>query len=241
MIIHAKGTANFAEKYIIHAIWENIYPPGTMLPSERELADRIGVTRTTLREVLQRLARDGWLTIQHGKPTQVNNFWETSGLNILETITELDQAGAPKLIEHLLEARKSISKIYFKKAIINNREAVIDFMAALEKQDKAENFAEMDYQIHHKLATLSTNPIYVLILNGFKNLYLRVGRYFFSHQAARDITRTYYQEYLNIAKANQHHEVEDFINRYSLALQPLWHEIRSALPIHESPTFEALG
>ncbi|XPE41305.1 GntR family transcriptional regulator [Shigella flexneri] len=39
----------------------------------------IGVTRTTLREVLQRLARDGWLTIQHGKPTKVNNFWETSG------------------------------------------------------------------------------------------------------------------------------------------------------------------
>lgn len=43
------------------------------------------MTRTTLREVLQRLARDGWLTIQHGKPTKVNNFWETSGLNILET------------------------------------------------------------------------------------------------------------------------------------------------------------
>ena len=40
----------------------------THLPSERDLADKIGVTRTTLREVLQRLARDGWLTIQHGKP-----------------------------------------------------------------------------------------------------------------------------------------------------------------------------
>ncbi len=53
------------------------------------LSELIGVTRTTLREVLQRLARDGWLTIQHGKPTKVNNFWETSGLNILETLARL--------------------------------------------------------------------------------------------------------------------------------------------------------
>ncbi|MEJ1267509.1 GntR family transcriptional regulator [Pantoea ananatis] len=48
-------------------------------PAERELSELIGVTRTTLREVLQRLARDGWLTIQHGKPTRVNNFWENFG------------------------------------------------------------------------------------------------------------------------------------------------------------------
>ncbi|MGC6744236.1 GntR family transcriptional regulator [Escherichia coli] len=41
--------------------------PGLFLPAERELSELIGVTRTTLREVLQRLARDGWLTIQHGK------------------------------------------------------------------------------------------------------------------------------------------------------------------------------
>ncbi|VEI44878.1 fatty acid metabolism regulator [Actinobacillus equuli] len=37
------------------------------------------MTRTTLREVLQRLARDGWLHIQHGKPTRVNDVWETAG------------------------------------------------------------------------------------------------------------------------------------------------------------------
>ncbi len=67
---------------IIESIWNNRFPPGTILPAERELSELIGVTRTTLREVLQRLARDGWLTIQHGKPTKVNNFWETSGLNV---------------------------------------------------------------------------------------------------------------------------------------------------------------
>ena len=84
MVIKAQSPAGFAEEYIIESIWNNRFPPGTILPAERELSELIGVTRTTLREVLQRLARDGWLTIQHGKPTKVNNFWETSGLNIPE-------------------------------------------------------------------------------------------------------------------------------------------------------------
>ena len=74
MVIKAQSPAGFAEEYIIESIWNNRFPPGTILPAERELSELIGVTRTTLREVLQRLARDGWLTIQHGKPTRVNNF-----------------------------------------------------------------------------------------------------------------------------------------------------------------------
>ena len=96
MVIKAQSPAGFAEEYIIESIWNNRFPPGSILPAERELSELIGVTRTTLREVLQRLARDGWLTIQHGKPTKVNNFWETSGLNILETLARLDHDSVPQ-------------------------------------------------------------------------------------------------------------------------------------------------
>ncbi len=74
MVIKAQSPAGFAEEYIIESIWNSRFPPGSILPAERELSELIGVTRTTLREVLQRLARDGWLTIQHGKPTRVNDF-----------------------------------------------------------------------------------------------------------------------------------------------------------------------
>ena len=58
MVIKAQSPAGFAEEYIIESIWNNRFPPGTILPAERELSELIGVTRTTLREVLQRLARD---------------------------------------------------------------------------------------------------------------------------------------------------------------------------------------
>ena len=73
-LLRAQSPAALAEEYIVRSIWDDVFPAGTNLPSERDLADKIGVTRTTLREVLQRLARDGWLTIQHGKPTKVMIF-----------------------------------------------------------------------------------------------------------------------------------------------------------------------
>jgi len=54
MIYKAQSPAGFAEEYIVESIWSGRFPPGTILPAERELSELIGVTRTTLREVLQR-------------------------------------------------------------------------------------------------------------------------------------------------------------------------------------------
>ncbi len=123
MVIKAKSPAGFAEKYIIESIWNGRFPPGSILPAERELSELIGVTRTTLREVLQRLARDGWLTIQHGKPTKVNQFMETSGLHILDTLMTLDVDNATNIVEDLLAARTNISPIFMRYAFKLNRDA----------------------------------------------------------------------------------------------------------------------
>ncbi|MDC0612407.1 fatty acid metabolism transcriptional regulator FadR [Vibrio sp.] len=149
MVIKAKSPAGFAEKYIIESIWNGRFPPGSILPAERELSELIGVTRTTLREVLQRLARDGWLTIQHGKPTKVNQFMETSGLHILDTLMTLDTDNATTIVEDLLAARSNISPIFMRYALKANPEKsektilrVIDSCEKLEESSSWEGFIE---------------------------------------------------------------------------------------------------
>ncbi|MBF1227577.1 MAG: fatty acid metabolism transcriptional regulator FadR, partial [Haemophilus parainfluenzae] len=115
-LLRAQSPAALAEEYIVRSIWDDVFPAGTNLPSERDLADKIGVTRTTLREVLQRLARDGWLTIQHGKPTKVNNIWDTAGPSIIETLITLDRQSAPLIIENMLSLRSRMSESYIYEA-----------------------------------------------------------------------------------------------------------------------------
>ncbi|MDF2179532.1 fatty acid metabolism transcriptional regulator FadR [Aliiglaciecola sp. CAU 1673] len=231
MIYKAQSPAGFAEEYIVESIWSGRFPPGTILPAERELSELIGVTRTTLREVLQRLARDGWLTIQHGKPTKVNNFWETCGLNILETLARLDQDGIPELVDQLLAARTSVSAVFIRGAIKNAPEKAAEVLKQhADFPEDGQAFAEMDYRINHDLAFASGNPVYVLMMNGFRGLYARIGGYYFANDKSRNLAKDYYAQLLQLAQNGSHEQVPTLIRKYGIASGKIWHEIRGEMP-----------
>lgn len=227
MVIKAKSPAGFAEQYIVESIWNGVFPPESILPAERELSELIGVTRTTLREVLQRLARDGWLTIKHGKPTKVNNFWETSSLNILETLAHLDQEGMPDLLDNLLSARTNISAIYVQDAIKNDPKKTIELLSSyIDVEDTAEAFSAFDYKVNKELVTASGNSIYLLILNGFKGLYSRIGPLYFSHPVGREITRNYYQKLIDLAKENRVDDAVITVTKYGIESGKVWADLK---------------
>ncbi|EEM1803216.1 fatty acid metabolism transcriptional regulator FadR [Salmonella enterica] len=231
MVIKAQSPAGFAEEYIIESIWNNRFPPGTILPAERELSELIGVTRTTLREVLQRLARDGWLTIQHGKPTKVNNFWETSGLNILETLARLDHESVPQLIDNLLSVRTNISTIFIRTALRQHPDKAQEVLAtAHEVADHADAFADLDYNIFRGLAFASGNPIYGLILNGMKGLYTRIGRHYFANPEARSLALGFYHKLSSLCEQGAHDQVYETVRRYGHDSGKIWHRMQKNLP-----------
>lgn len=233
----AQSPAGLAEEYIIRSIWNNRYAPGSILPAERELSEVIGVTRTTLREVLQRLARDGWLTIQHGKPTRVNNFWETSSLNILDTLAKLEQEKLPQLVEQLFSARTNISVIFIHSALKRDAQSVLAILAERSRlDDSAEAYIDFDYQLYHVLALASGNPIYALIFNGFKSLYRRVGRYYFTDSEARILAMKFYDELAAIAESGNIYSAKNIVRQYGIASTKIWQELRKNL--NESAVFE---
>ncbi len=227
MVIKAQSPAGFAEEYIIESIWNNRFPAGSILPAERELSELIGVTRTTLREVLQRLARDGWLTIQHGKPTKVNNFWETSGLNILETLARLDHESVPQLIDNLLSVRTNIATIFIRTAFRQHPDDALQVLASANQvEDHADAFATLDYNIFRGLAFASGNPIYGLILNGMKGLYTRIGRHYFANPEARSLALGFYHKLSELCSTGQHDQVYETVRRYGRDSGEIWHRMQ---------------
>ncbi|MDO5054488.1 fatty acid metabolism transcriptional regulator FadR [Pasteurella oralis] len=230
-LLKAQSPAGLAEEYIVRSIWNNHFPPGSDLPAERELAEKIGVTRTTLREVLQRLARDGWLNIQHGKPTKVNDIWETSGLNILEVLIRLDSTKLPSFISNVLSARTNISAIYIQKAFKLEPEKSLSVFSALETlEDSAEAYTNFDYDLFRKLAFASDNPVYGLILNSLKGLYSRVGLFYFSNPAARALANAFYVQLRQLCETQQASEVKECIRQYGKDSGVIWAQMQAFLP-----------
>ena len=230
-LLKAQSPAALAEEYIVKCIWNNHFPAGSDLPAERELAERIGVTRTTLREVLQRLARDGWLQIQHGKPTKVNNIWETAGPNILGTILNLDPLSAPLIISNVLSLRTRMSEYYIQEAIrISSAEALLLFDGLDTLEDSAEAFALFDYSLYRQLTFIANKPVYALIFNSFKSTYIQVASLFFEKEEARQLSLAFYQELKDLCQKADHQAVADCLARNRQNSSIRWAEILQQLP-----------
>lgn len=185
--------AAYAEEALVTAILDGTYPPGSKLPGERDLAVQLGVTRPTLRETLQRLDCEGWLTIKQGKSTRVNDFWREGGLSVLGALVRYSEQLPPGFVQNLLEVRLALAPAYTRSAVAHSAETVVACLAEHGKlQDTPEVFAAFDWTLHYTLTVASENPVYTLILNGFAGFYEQMARLYFAQAEARNLSRAFY-------------------------------------------------
>jgi DNA-binding GntR family transcriptional regulator len=85
-----------AERELRQAIVHGTYKPGTQLPTEAELVEMLGVSRTVVREALRTLEEDGLIMRRHGVGTFVRNRPILKNLNLNFGITEMVQSAGLK-------------------------------------------------------------------------------------------------------------------------------------------------
>lgn len=209
---------------LIEAILHGTFPPDSSLPGERQLAEMLCVTRSTLREALQRLDADGWIEIQHGKPTRVRNIWVEGSLNTLAALVKHHPMLPSNFIPQLLEVRRVLAPAYAQAAIERNASAVTtlldDLIASLT--DEPQVFAHADWLLHHRLTVLSTNPIYTLILNGFEGFYEQMAILYFSLAESRASSRRFYEELRRAAGAGDAANASQIVARVMQESIVLW-------------------
>jgi GntR family transcriptional regulator, negative regulator for fad regulon and positive regulator of fabA len=221
--------AVYAEQALVTEILNGAYPPGSKLPAERELAAQLGVTRPTLREALRRLESDGWLCVQQGKPTQVNDFWREGGLNLLSSLVRNSQELPANFIPDLLEVRLAMAPAYTKAAIEHFPTEVADFLEqSKELDDLPLSFASFDWRLHKTLAFYSHNPIYSLILNGFTGFYEQMGCLYFQYLPAQASSRAFYTGLLEAARQKDPQKAESITRTVMQASIVLWQQASQA-------------
>lgn len=202
-------SSDFVENKLIRAVLLGEYPPGSELPPERDLAAKLGVGRPTLREVIQRLERDGWFSVRKGQHTLVKDFWREGNLNTLVNIVQSSEEVSEKFIINLLEVRVAFAPAYVKDAVQCCPAKVVATLTDIDElEDAAEVFAMFDWQLQKKLVNLAQNPIYRLILNSFGAIYVQAARSYFMESENRQLSRQFYQDLLAKAMASDYQGAE---------------------------------
>jgi GntR family negative regulator for fad regulon and positive regulator of fabA len=217
--------AEFAETQLLEAIIDGRYGPGDLLPAERTLAQSLGVTRPTLRETLQRMSKEGWVTIAHGKPTRVNDYLASGGLGVLNTLSRFDRSLSPDMIAHLLEARTLIFPGVAQRAVEKDPAAIQNFLATKVGLDMdAKSFATYDWALQMLMVKITRNPVLKMMFNDFAPVYGRLGQWYFTHETARKMSLEYYGA-LELVLQEKGALVQTLVERTMARAQRFWQEI----------------
>ncbi|HVV24431.1 MAG TPA: GntR family transcriptional regulator [Pseudonocardiaceae bacterium] len=148
---------------IMTAIALGEFTPGQRLPSERELAARLGVSRTTVRDALARVVAAGLLEVRRGRSggAFVRRPWTTESTESARAVRstlgprwdELQSAFDMRLLVEALVARTAAER--------RDEADVKEIRAALEQYETASSMPDAqaaDVRLHHAIARAAKNP-----------------------------------------------------------------------------------
>jgi GntR family negative regulator for fad regulon and positive regulator of fabA len=217
--------ALYAEYKLVTSILDGTYPTGSSLPSERLLAEKFNVTRPTLRETLHRLSSEGWVTIQHGRATTINDYWNEGGLRLLGTLAKYGELLSKEFISSLLEVRVVMLPPVARLAIMNAPDLFGDYLSGYnDLEDDPEKFAHFDWELQVLYARHSRNPVYPLILNDFTSIFTIMAPHYFSLKKGRNSSRTYYRKLLAAIKKGEN-DIEGIVREALQDSLTIWEEL----------------
>jgi GntR family transcriptional repressor for pyruvate dehydrogenase complex len=154
-------------------IYSNQLGLGEKLPSERELADLLKVSRTVVREALRSLEQSGLIEVKAG-PT--GGPYVASNLHkpFFESTFDLFSEGRLTL-EHFFEARQAIECFSMRLAIERASSEDIAHLESLNQKlldDLADNtkLREHNQAFHVALAEMSGNPLIIMMVQSLLEL-----------------------------------------------------------------------
>lgn len=126
---------------LIDAVLDGRYPPGSVLPPERELAEAMGVNRTSLRQATARLAQVGLVEARQGIGTVVQ---DPAGTTDAALMAQFLMRVGPDLLEELLEVREALGGLAGRLAARHARSDDVDLVrSALDLVEASTDAADL--------------------------------------------------------------------------------------------------
>lgn len=146
------------------------YAPGSALPSERVLSERLGTNRHAVREALKRLQQAGLVHISQGGATRVRDWRRDGGLDLLVELAAAGEAPAElELPRATLEMRASLgadaARLCARRATAAVRAELVAQAAALVAEPDLDDRNQIYERFWEMIVDASGNVAYRLALN----------------------------------------------------------------------------
>ncbi len=145
--------------------------PGEMLPPERQLADKFGVSRSSIRDAIRMLELAGLVEARQGLGTVVREHSSDAVVTPLTSILIQKR----KLVGELLDVRKMVEPPLAARAATHATPAEVAEMEAIlrrqaEKMGRGELAIEEDSEFHYAIALAADNSVVLKVIDVLMDL-----------------------------------------------------------------------
>jgi GntR family transcriptional repressor for pyruvate dehydrogenase complex len=148
---------------------------GDALPSERRLAEVLGVSRPAVREALQRLSQAQLIEVRHGGSTTVRDFRTSAGLDLLPRLLVRDGELDPRVGRSILQARQAMAPTIAVAAADAGgptaAEALTEAMSALEQAGDSETRQHAALAFWDTVVDAADSIVFRLLFNSLRLAY----------------------------------------------------------------------
>lgn len=143
---------------------------GDKLPSERELVERLQVSRTSIREALRALQIIGLIECKQGEGNYISQSFERSLFEPLSIMFILEKSNPEEIIQVRKIIEVETAAIAAKKITKEELESLEILITAFKNSTDEIDNVKIDKKFHYKIAQASRNFIIVNILNAISSL-----------------------------------------------------------------------
>jgi DNA-binding FadR family transcriptional regulator len=170
-----QGVADRLADTLRSSILKGRLRPGEALPSERDLAERYAINRSTVREAVRRLEAWGLVQVRHGGATKVRDFLLSAGIDLLPHLVEASGTVDPEVLRDLHEVRAVLlgwsAEEAANKADGASMQRLDELVRRMAEARPAE-LQELDYDFFQLLVAISGNRVMALFGNVVRDVYL---------------------------------------------------------------------
>jgi GntR family transcriptional repressor for pyruvate dehydrogenase complex len=210
--------------------------PGDRLPSEQQIGELFGVSRTVVREALRSLAAKGVLDVRNGSGARVARVGTEQASEAVRLFvqTSANAAGGVsyeqiddvrELIEtHVTHAAAAAASAEDLAELRSVHQSLVSSHGDLDKA------AELDVAFHRKIAAITGNPLYLVMLDSIEPTLLEIRRVTLGVQQRFERGVEAHEKILNLIAEHQPEAAEEAMREHLRDSRDVWRSMGGGRP-----------